>query len=83
MDHFFLKRIEFWAIVDRHSGMLSVHRTAYKGAKELIRILRLHCQRNGTPQQGCIKIETFYKIFFRATNCLKKSAWYKILKFDS
>ena len=50
MDHFFLKVIEFLAIVDRHLGMLSVHCTAFKGAKELIRILRLHCQRNGIPR---------------------------------
>ena len=49
MDHFFLKGIEFFAIGERHSGMLSVHHTAYKGAKELIRILRLHCNRNGIP----------------------------------
>ena len=30
--------------------MLSVHCTAFKGSKELIRILRLHCQRNGIPR---------------------------------
>ena len=34
MDHFFLKGVEFLAIVDRHSGMLSVHCTAHRGAKE-------------------------------------------------
>ena len=51
MDHFFLKGIEYLAIVDQHSGMLSVHCTAFKGSKELIRILRLHCQRNGIPQE--------------------------------
>ena len=33
MDHFYLKGVEFLAIVDRHSGMLSVHCTAFKGAK--------------------------------------------------
>ena len=43
MDHFFLKGVEFLAIVDRHSGMLSVHCTAHRGTKELIRILRVHC----------------------------------------
>ena len=42
MDHFFLKGIEYLAIVDRHSGMLSVHATAFKGSRELLRILRLH-----------------------------------------
>ena len=51
MDHFFLKGIEYLAIVDRHSGMLSVHCTAFKGSKELIRILRLHCQKNGIPRE--------------------------------
>ena len=52
MDHFFLKGVEFLAIADRHSGMLSVHCdcTAFKGAKELIRILRVHCQRSGIPR---------------------------------
>ena len=50
MDHFFLKGVEYLAIVDRHSGMLSVHCTAFKGAKELMRILRLHCQRSGIPR---------------------------------
>ena len=51
MDHFFLNGIEYLAIVDRHSGMLSVHCTAFKGSKELLRILRLHCQRNGIPRE--------------------------------
>ena len=32
MDHFFLKGIEYLAIVDQHSGMLSVHCTAFKGS---------------------------------------------------
>ena len=50
MDHFFLKGVEFLAIVDRHSGMLSVHCTVFKGAKELIRLLRLHCHRNAIPR---------------------------------
>ena len=50
MDHFFLKGIEFFAIGERHSGMLSVHHTAYKGAKELIRILRVHCKPSGIPR---------------------------------
>jgi hypothetical protein len=49
MDHFFLKGVEFLAIVDRHLGTLSVHCMAFKGAKEVIRILRLHCQQNGIP----------------------------------
>ena len=48
MDHFFLKGVEYLAIADRHSGMISVHATHHKGAKELLKILRLHCQRNGT-----------------------------------
>ena len=50
MDHFFLRGVEFLAIVDLHSGMLLVHCTAFKGAKELIRILKLYCQRNGIPR---------------------------------
>ena len=53
MDHFFLKGVEYLAIVDRHSGMLSVHSTNFKGSKELLRILRLHCQRNGIPREIC------------------------------
>ena len=42
--------MEYLAIADRHSGMISVHATAHKGAKELLKILRLHCQRNGIPR---------------------------------
>ena len=53
MDHFFLKGNEFLALVDRHSGMLSVHATSFKGARELLRILRLHCQKNGIPREVC------------------------------
>ena len=53
MDHFFLKGIEYLAIVYCHSGMLSVHATAFKGFRELLRILRLHCQRNGIPREIC------------------------------
>ena len=30
--------------------MLSVHCTAFKGAKELIRILRVHCEHSGIPR---------------------------------
>ena len=51
MDHFFLKENEFLAVVDRHSGMLSVHANSFKGARELLRILRLHCQKNGIPRE--------------------------------
>ena len=50
MDHFFFKGVEYLAIADRHSGMISVHATAHKDAKELLKILRLHCQRNGIPR---------------------------------
>ena len=50
MDHFFLKGVEYLAIADRHSGMLSVHCSAHQGAKELIKILRVHCQRSGIPR---------------------------------
>ena len=53
MDHFFLKGLEYLAIVDRYSGILSVHGTAFKGPNELLRILRLHCQRNGIPRAIC------------------------------
>ena len=53
MDHFFLKGIEYLAIVDRHSGILSVHATDFKGSTELLRILRRHCQRNGIPREIC------------------------------
>ena len=49
IDHFFLG-VEFLAIVDRHSGMLSVHCTTFKGAKKLLRILRVYCQHNGIPR---------------------------------
>ena len=50
MDHFFLKGVAFLAIVDRHSGMISVHCTEHRGAKELIRISRVHCQHSGIPR---------------------------------
>ena len=42
--------MEYLAIADRHSGMLSVHCTKHKGANEVIRILREHCQRQGIPR---------------------------------
>ena len=38
------------AISDRHSGMLSVHCTKHRGANEVIKILRVHCQRSGIPR---------------------------------
>ena len=38
------------AIADRHSGMLSVHCTKHRGANEVIKILRVHCQRSGIPR---------------------------------
>ena len=30
--------------------MISIHATAHRGAKELLKILRLHCQRSGIPR---------------------------------
>ena len=42
--------MEYLAIADRHSGMLSVHATVHRGAKELLKILRLHCQRSSIPR---------------------------------
>ena len=50
MDHFFKKGVEYLAIADRHSGMLGVHVTGHQGAKELLKILRLHCRRSGKPR---------------------------------
>ena len=50
MDHFFLKGVEYLAIADQNSGMLSVHTTRHKGASEVIRILREHCACQGIPQ---------------------------------
>ena len=50
MDHFFLRGVEYLAIADRHSGMLSVHCTKHRGANEVIRILRVHCQRQVIPR---------------------------------
>ena len=50
MDHFFLKGIYYLAIVNRHSGMLSVHATALKGSRELLRILG--CIVKGMGSQG-------------------------------
>ena len=46
MDHFFLKGMEYLGIVNGHNGMLPVHSTNFKGSRELLRILRLYCQRN-------------------------------------
>ena len=51
INNFFLKGIEYLAIVDRQSGMLSVHLTNFKGLRELLRILRLHCQQNGISRE--------------------------------
>jgi hypothetical protein len=50
VDHFFLQGVEYLRIADRHSGMLSVYCTKHKGANEVIRILREHCQRQGNPR---------------------------------
>ena len=47
---FFLKGVEYLSIVDRHSGMISVHATMHRGSKELPRILRCHCTRHGIPR---------------------------------
>ena len=41
MDHFFLLRVKYFGIADRHSGMLSVHSTRHKGANEVIRIFNV------------------------------------------
>ena len=49
IDHFYLKGVEYLAISDRHSGMLSVHATRHRGSKEYLKILRQHCVRNGIP----------------------------------
>ena len=56
--------------MDRHSGMLSVHCTAFKGSKELLRILQLHCQKNGIPREICTDGSTIFGLhktqdFFR------------------
>ena len=77
MDHAYLKGIEYLAIVDRHSGMLSVHCTAFKGSKELLRILRLHCQKNGIPREVCTDGSTIFcshetKDFFRRFNIIHR-----------
>ena len=50
MDHFLLRGVEYLAIADKHSGMLSVHCTKHRGANVVIRILRVHCQRQGIPR---------------------------------
>ena len=36
-------------MVDRHSGMLSIHHTNYSGSKGFLRILREHIQKYGIP----------------------------------
>ena len=53
VDHFFLKGNEFLTLVDRHSGMMSCHSTHLRGSREFLKILRLHCQRNGIPRELC------------------------------
>ena len=50
MEHFFFQGVEYLAIADRQSGMLSVHCTMQRGANEVIKILRVHCQRSGIPR---------------------------------
>ena len=77
MDHFYLKGIEYLAIVNGHSGMLSVHCTAFKGSKELVRILRLHCQKNGIPREVCTDGSKIFcshetKDFFRRFNIIHR-----------
>ena len=44
-----LKENEFLAIVDRHSGMLSIHLTNYSGSRGFLKILREHIQKWGIP----------------------------------
>ena len=48
-----MKGNEFLALVDRLSGMMSCHNTNFKGAKEFLKILRVHCQKNGIPREVC------------------------------
>ena len=45
-----MKGVEYLSIADRHSGMLLMHTTVHRGAKELLKILRCHCQRHGIPR---------------------------------
>ena len=40
---FFLRVVEYLAIADKHSGMLSGHCTKHRGENEVIKILRVHC----------------------------------------
>ena len=56
VDHFFLKGNEFLALVDRHSGMMSCHSTNYRGAREFLKILRLHSQPSECGQQRTLNI---------------------------
>ena len=46
VDHFFRKGNESLALVDRHSGLMSCHSTNYRGAREFLKIPRVHCQKN-------------------------------------
>ena len=57
--------------------MLSVHCTAFKGSKELIRILRLHCQKNGIPREVFSDGSSIFcshktKDFFRRFNIIHR-----------
>ena len=66
--------------------MLSVHSTNFKGSKELLRILRLHCQRNGIPREICSdgssifmsnETQDFFKrynMYLSGTGCLNSDA---------
>jgi hypothetical protein len=40
-------------IVDRYSGWTSIHPATTDGAKELVRILRIHSETFGTPEEVC------------------------------
>ena len=42
--------MQYLAIADKHSGMLSVHCTKHRGANEVIKILRVHSQCQGIPR---------------------------------
>ena len=53
VDHFFRKANESLALVDRQSGLMSCHLTNYRGAREFLEILRVHCQKNGIQREVC------------------------------
>merc|ERR1712059_232284 len=50
-DYFLLEGRQYLVTVDRYSGWPSVHRAREANDKELVRLLRNHCEMFGVPEE--------------------------------